>query len=211
MVKVNIYDIEGKTHGKVAVDTIPDGFEPDAGLIARSLKRQRANARIPSAHTKTRSQVRGGGRKPFRQKGTGRARAGTIRSGLWRGGGVIFGPTSERNFSLDMNRKERKAALRHLVWSKIQDGDWFLISDFEMEKPSTKQGKAFLETLGREGKFLILLPADEKYDIIRKSFRNIPKVTILPPERLNTFDLLNSSTVIAHEQAFETVRNTWQV
>ncbi len=212
MVDLSIYNIKGNAKkGKVSVDTIPDGFEPDTNLIARSLRRQMANARVPRAHTKTRANVRGGGRKPWRQKGTGRARAGTIRAAQFKGGGVVFGPSKERNFNLDMNRKERKAALKHLIWSKIQDGDWLLMGDFGLNEPSTKSGRTFIEALKRDGKILMVLPHDEEFDVVRKSFRNLPSVTILTPERLNTYDLINNATVIAHEQAFETVRNTWQV
>jgi large subunit ribosomal protein L4 len=209
--KLSIYDIDGKQQGELSLDTVPEGFAPDQVLIARSLRRQMSNARIPCAHSKTRAEVSGGGRKPYRQKGTGRARQGSTRAIQWKGGGVAFGPKSERNFKLSMNRRERKAALRQLIWSGIADGNWVLVRDFSLDKPSTKAGRKFLDAIGREGKVLMVLPADEGFDIVRKSFRNLPTVTILPPERLNTFDLLNNSTVIAHEQAFETVRNTWQV
>jgi large subunit ribosomal protein L4 len=209
--KLSVFDIEGKRVREVSVDTIPDGFKPNIALISRSLRRQLSNARIPCAHCKTRAEVSGGGRKPWRQKGTGRARQGSIRSIQWRGGGVAFGPRPSRNWNIGMNKKERKAALKQLVWSKIQDGDILLFSDLQFEKPSTRKGWAFLESLGHKGKILVLLPNDEKFDTIRKSFRNISYVTILPPERLNTFDLLNNPTVVAHEEAFEAVRATWQV
>jgi large subunit ribosomal protein L4 len=209
--KLSIYSIDGKSKGKVTVDTIPEDFKPDTVLIARSLKRQRANARQPIAHTKTRPEVRGGGRKPFRQKGLGRARAGSIRSIIWVGGGVAFGPRKNKNFTIGMNKKERRAALRHLIWSKIQDGDWLLFGDLGLKDPSTKKGKAFIEALDREGKFLVVVPRDGEFDIVRKSLRNLPYVSILTPERLNTYDLLNCGTVLVHEAAFETVRETWQV
>jgi large subunit ribosomal protein L4 len=209
--KLNIYNIEGKTTGEVAVDTIPEGFVPDKILIARSLKRQLSNARVPCAHSKSRAEVSGGGHKPFRQKGTGRARQGSTRTGLWRHGGVIWGPRPGRNWEIGMNKKERKAALRQLVWSKIQDGEVVLFGDLPLDKPSTRRGWAFLESLGRKGKVLILLQEEEKYHVMWKSFRNISYVTILPPERLNSFDLLNSDIVVAHEKAFEKIRTTWQV
>lgn len=211
MSKLSIYDIDGKPQGEVTVDSIPDGFVPDQVLISRSLKRQLANARNPIAHTKTRSEVRGGGRKPFRQKGLGRSRQGSIRSIQWTGGGVAFGPRNTRNFTLGMNKKERKAALRHIIWSKIQDGNWLLFSDPGLKDPSTKKGKAFLKSLGREGKILVILPEGQEFDVVRKSIRNLPEVSILSPERLNTFDLLKCETVLAHEGAFETIRETWQV
>jgi len=211
VVKLNIYDIKGKIGGEVVVDTIPDGFEPDKVLIARSLKRQLANARIRCAHVKTRAMVRGGGKKPFKQKGLGRSRQGSTRSIQWVHGGVAWGPARDKNFTIGMNKKERKAALRHLIWSKIQDEAWLLFSDLEIDEPSTKKAIAWLESLGREGKFLVVLPADEKYTVVRKSLRNVPGVTILPPERLNTYDLLKNDTIISHEAAFETVRATWQV
>ena len=211
MAKLSVYNIKGEPKGEVSVDTIPEGFKPDKILIARSLRRQLSNARIPCAHCKTRAEVRGGGRKPWKQKGTGRARQGSTRAIQWRGGGVAFGPRPERNWTIGMNKKERKAALRHIVWMKIQDGDLLLFGNLGIKEPSTKSGKAFLEAMGREGKILVLLPADDKFEVIRKSLRNLPKVTIRVPERINTFDLLNNATVIAHEQAFETVRTTWQV
>ena len=211
MSKLSIYDIDGKARGEVSVDTIPDGFEPDNVLISRSLKRQLANARQPLAHTKTRSEVRGGGRKPFRQKGLGRARQGSIRSIQWKGGGVAFGPRKNRNFTIGMNKKERRAALRQLIWSRIQDGAWLLFTDLDLEKPSTKKGKAFLESLAREGKFLVVLPKEAEFDNVRKSLRNLGYVSLITPDRLNTFDLMNCDTILAHEKAFETVRDTWQV
>jgi large subunit ribosomal protein L4 len=209
--KLNIYNIEGKTAGEVNLDTIPEGFTADRILIARSLKRQLSNARIPCAHAKTRSEVSGGGKKPFRQKGTGHARQGSTRAVQWRHGGVAFGPKANRNWEIGMNRKERSAALKQLVWMKIQDGEWFLFNDLPLDKPSTRSGWKFLETFGRKGKFLILVPEDEKYHNVWKSLRNISYVTILPPERLNTFDLLNSDTVLAHEKAFDKIRETWKV
>jgi len=209
--KLSVYDIKGKAKGEVAVDTIPKDFEPNKVLIARSLKRQLGNARVRCAHVKTRAEVRGGGRKPFRQKGLGRSRQGSIRSIQWRGGGVAFGPTREKNFKTGMNRQERKTALRQLVWSKIQDGDWLLFGDLHMKEPSTKSGRKFMEALGREGKVLVLIADDPKHDNVVKSLRNLPGVTILAPERLNTYDLLNNGTILSHEEAFELVRSTWQV
>ncbi len=209
--KLNIIDIKGKSSGELNLDTIPEGFEADKILIARSLKRQLANARIPCAHVKGRSEIRGGGRKPFRQKGLGRARQGSTRSIQWVGGAVAFGPQRNRNYEIGMNKKERRAALRHLIWSKIQDGSWFLVGDLKFKEPSTKKGRKFLESLKREGKFMVVLPSDEKFDNLRKSLRNIPGVKIMPPDRLNTFDLLNTDTIISHEDAFEVVRTTWKV
>jgi large subunit ribosomal protein L4 len=209
--KLNIYDIKGKASGEVSIDTIPDGFNPDKVLIARSLKRQLANARIPCSHVKSISEIRGGGRKPFRQKGLGRARQGSTRAVQWTGGAVAFGPQRNRNYEIGMNRKERKAALRHLIWSKMQDGNWLLFGDLGLDEPSTKKGKAFLESLKRDGRFLVVVPGDADYDVVRKSLRNIRGVQILPPDRLNTFDLMNNGTILVHEKAFETVRNIWQV
>jgi large subunit ribosomal protein L4 len=209
--KLSVYDIEGRQAGEVSVDTIPENFKPDNILIARSLKRQLTNARIPCAHAKTRAEVSGGGRKPFKQKGTGRARQGSTRAIQWRGGGVAFGPRPERNWTIGMNKKERKAALRHIIWSKIQDGDWLLCGDLGITEPSTKTGKGFIQSLGRKGKVLVVLPADEKFEALRKSLRNLPEVTILAPDRLNTFDLLKNPTVVIHEKAFDWVRATWQV
>ncbi|HEX9744355.1 MAG TPA: 50S ribosomal protein L4 [bacterium] len=210
-VKLNIYDIDGKVQGELSLETIPDGFKPDGTLIARSLRRQLANARAGTAHTKTRAEVSGTTGKMYRQKGTGRARHGTKKVNLWTGGGVTFGPTKERNWKLDMNKKERKAALRHIFWGKIQDGKVVLLGDSSLDKPSTKKGVGFFNAIDKKGKCLVVLPIDEKFEFIRKSFRNIPYVTVTTPDRLNTFDLLNNQNLIAHTDAFEMVRNTWGV
>ena len=211
MTKLRVYDIDGKVTGEVPVGAIPEDFQPNETLIARSLKRQMANARIPCAHVKNRSEIHGGGRKPWRQKGTGRSRQGSIRSIQWRGGAVAFGPQRDRNYKIGMNKKERKAALRQLIQSGIRDGDWLLFEDLGIDKPSTKRAKAFIRSLKREGNVLLLLPKDEKHENVRRSMRNITFVKILPPERLNTYDLLNADTVLAHREAFETVQSTWQV
>jgi len=208
---LNVYDIEGKVQNEITLSTIPDDFTPDEVLIARSLKRQLANARRPFAHVKNRGEVHGGGRKPYRQKGTGRARQGTIRAVQWRGGNVAFGPQTNRNFTIGMNKKERSAALRHLIWARINEGDWLLFGDLAFDKPSTKKAKAFLESLSREGRFLIVVAGNEEYENVRRSFRNLSNVSILPPERLNTYDILNNDTVLVHQDAFEIVRATWQV
>lgn len=211
MATLNVYDIDGKVQNEITLSTIPDDFAPDEVLIARSLRRQLANARRPYGHVKNRGEVRGGGRKPYRQKGTGRARHGTTRALQWRGGNVAFGPQVNRNFSLGMNKKERSAALRHLIWARISEGDWLLFGDLAFDAPSTKKAKAFLESLNREGQFLVVVPGDQAFEIVRRSFRNLANVSILPPERLNTYDILNNDTVLVHQDAFETVRATWQV
>ena len=122
-VKLKIYDIEGKVKGELTLETIPDGFVPNKNLIARSIRRQQSNARVPRASAKTRAEVKGSNAKIYRQKGTGRARHGDRKAPIFKGGGVAFGPKSERNFEIGMNKKERKAALRQIVWSKIQDGN----------------------------------------------------------------------------------------
>jgi large subunit ribosomal protein L4 len=208
---LNVYDIKGKVQDEITLSTIPDDFTPNEVLIARSLRRQLANARNVYGHVKNRGEVRGGGRKPYRQKGTGRARHGTNRALQWRGGNVAFGPQANRNFSLNMNKKERRAALRQLIWARISEGDWLLFGDLDFDAPSTKKAKTFLESLSREGQFLVVIPGDEKYETVRRSFRNLSNVSILPPERLNTYDILNNDTVLVHRDAFETVRATWQV
>lgn len=211
MATLNVYDIEGKVKNEVALGNIPDDFKPDEVLIVRSLRRQMSNARKPFAHVKNRGEVRGGGRKPWRQKGTGRSRQGTIRAVQWRGGNVAFGPQTNRNFSVAMNKKERRVALRHLIWAQITEGDWLLFDDLDFDQPSTRKAKAFLQSLNREGRFLLVVPKDEDFENVRKSFRNLSTVSILPPERLNTYDLLRNDTVLVHKDAFETVRSTWQV
>ncbi|PAX55149.1 50S ribosomal protein L4 [Brunnivagina elsteri] len=177
-------------------------------IVHRALVRQMTNARQGSANTKTRSEVRGGGRKPWRQKGTGRARAGSIRSPLWRGGGVIFGP-KPRKFNIEMNRKERKLALRTAFASRIDD--LIVVEEFnsQMSRPKTKELVSAIARWGSAPENKTLLITSERNDNVYFSARNVENLKMLSANQLNVYDMLNADKIIITAQALEQVQEVY--
>jgi large subunit ribosomal protein L4 len=177
-------------------------------IVHRALVRQMTNARQGSANTKTRSEVRGGGRKPWRQKGTGRARAGSIRSPLWRGGGVIFGP-KPRKFNVEMNRKERKLALRTAFASRIDD--LIVVEEFnsQMSRPKTKELVAAIARWGSAPESKTLLITSERNDNVYFSARNVENLKMLSANQLNVYDMLNADKIIITASALEQVQEVY--
>lgn len=182
--------------------------ETASHIVHRALVRQMTNARQGTANTKTRSEVRGGGRKPWRQKGTGRARAGSIRSPLWRGGGVIFGP-KPRKFNLDMNRKERKLALRTAFASRIDD--LVVVEEFggQMSRPKTKELIQALTRWGATPEEKTLLIVSERNDNVYYSARNVENIKLLAANQLNVYDLLHADKVIVTASALEKIQEVY--
>lgn len=164
-------------------------------LLYRAVQRELTNRRQGTASTKTRAEVKGTGRKPWRQKGTGRARAGSFQSPLWRGGGVIFGP-KPRQYHHDMPRKMRRKALRVACSAKYQDGEMLLVDRLAFEVPKTKEGRKFLERLNQHKKTLIVCAAAENSIAVRRSFSNLPKTTLLPASLVTVYALLNHDNVV---------------
>lgn len=207
MAIVKFYDIEGKV---ISEQEVPFSFEPkpnDMDLLARAIKRQLANARRNYAHTKIRSEVRGGGAKPWRQKGTGRARHGSSRSPIWKGGGVTFGPRN-RNFTVSMNKKERRRAMQVGLMSKILDEDFIVVEGLERNEPSTKDCIKVINSLSfNEGRTLFLAERDDNNLFL--SFRNIKKVECLPADRVNGFSLVRNDKVLATPGAYEYIKEVW--
>jgi large subunit ribosomal protein L4 len=192
MPKIDIYNMEREKVSEVELDDTIFNTEVKGHLIYDVVRMQLANRRRGTASTKGRSEVSGGGRKPYRQKGTGRARAGTIRSPLWRGGGVVFGP-KPRDYSIKINKKVRRAALRAVLTQKYREGNLFVLDDLKLEEIKTK---AFLNIMGRLGveNALIVLPdRDEK---IIKSARNVPLIKVIPVEGLNVYDILKYKRLV---------------
>jgi large subunit ribosomal protein L4 len=207
MAIVKIYDIEGRVVEEHEVPLSLEIRESDQDLLSRALKRQQSNARRNYAAVKGKGMVSGGGAKPWRQKGTGRARHGSSRSPIWRHGGVIWGPTM-RTFTEKMNRKERRRAMQVGLMSKITEEDFLVVDGMNMEKPSTKEGIRILANLNaRGGKTLFLADRDE--DPLFLSFRNISKTMCLPADRINGFDLLNNDKVVATKKAYELIEEVW--
>ena len=199
---------DGKKAGKVSIDLKVAKETSSADLIHRAVLRQLANKRQGTASTLTRSEVRGGGRKPYKQKGTGRARQGSIRTPLRPGGGVIFGP-KPRSYNLDMNRKERRLALRTALMSRI--ADFKTVEDFgsTLDQPKTSEIINGLSRLGLEKTEKVLVILDNPSDVIRKSINIIEKVKLIAADQLNVFDILNSNKLVIGQSAINKIQEVY--
>lgn len=177
-------------------------IEPNEKVLYDAIILQRASLRQGTHSTKNRSEVSGGGRKPWRQKGTGRARQGSTRAPQWRGGGVVFGPTP-RSYKFKLNRKVRRLALKSALSSKVQDNEFTAIDGISFEAPKTKQMVKVLENLNAPVKTLIVV--DEITLNVEKSASNIPGVKLLDAKHVNVYDILNSDKLIMTEAAIKVV------
>ena len=194
MSKFEVMNSEGKKATEAELAPEVYGIEPNIHVMHHIVKCQQACWRQGTQSTKGRSEVSGGGKKPWRQKGTGRARQGSIRAAQWRGGGVIFGP-KPRTYVKRMNNKEVKLAMRSALSAKVRDNELVLVDDYAFEKPSTKAAVAMLKALGLEGKRLTIIVRDEDINAYL-SFRNVPKTFIITPDEANTYDLLNNGALL---------------
>ena len=199
---------DGKKAGKVSIDLKVAKETSSADLIHRAVLRQLANKRQGTASTLTRSEVRGGGRKPYKQKGTGRARQGSIRTPLRPGGGVIFGP-KPRSYNLDMNRKERRLALRTALMSRI--ADFKTVEDFgsTLDQPKTSEIINGLSRLGIDKTEKVLVILDNPSDVIKKSINNIEKVKLISADQLNVFDILNANKLVIGQSAINKIKEVY--
>jgi large subunit ribosomal protein L4 len=178
-------------------------------ILWLAVKRQLHNSRQGTSSTLTKSEVRGGGKKPWKQKGTGRARAGSSRSPLWRGGGVIFGP-KPREFDIKMNRKERRLALRTALQSRTED--LLVVEEFEsnLTIPKTKEFVQALKRWGVNPEQKILLILDQKQENTYRSARNVSRVRVITANNLNVFDLLHADRIVITTTALDVVKATYQ-
>jgi len=208
MVECVVKNWQGESAGTASLDLRVANEDNAPHIVHRALVRQMNNARQGTASTKTRSEVRGGGRKPWRQKGTGRARAGSIRSPLWRGGGVIFGP-KPRDYSVKMNRKERRLALRTALQSRAED--LIVVQDFasELPRPKTKELAQALARWGVGENETALLIVSERDEMVYLSARNISSVKLISAANLNIFDLLAADKIVATVSALEKVQEVY--
>jgi len=191
--QVSVRNMDGETVSEVELRDDIFGLEPHKAVMHQALVRQLANARLGTAATKTRGYVSGGGRKPWRQKGTGRARQGSIRAPHWKGGGVVFGP-HPRSYRQRMPRKMRRLALKSALSVKAAEGNIVLVDDLVMAAPRTKDMLSVLDNLQVESSALILLP--ERDWNVEKSVSNIPDVKTLRTMCLNVIDILNYDTLV---------------
>lgn len=208
MTNCTVLDWQGKEAGESSIDLKTAKESSAADLLHRAVLRQQAHSRQGTASTLTRSEVRGGGRKPYKQKGTGRARQGSVRTPLRPGGGIIFGP-KPRKYNLEMNRKERRLALRTALMSRISDAK--IIKDFgsKLEIPKTSEILALLKRVGidSDGKILIIL--NKPSEIIKRSIKNLEKVKLISADQLNVFDLLNANSLVIGEDALSTIKEVY--
>lgn len=208
MVNCVVKNWEGQEVGQATLELKVAKEENASHIVHRALVRQMTNARQGTVSTKTRSEVRGGGRKPWRQKGTGRARAGSIRSPLWRGGGVIFGP-KPREFNISMNRKERRLALRTALMSR--DADLIVIESFaeKLPRPKTKELVTALTRWGVEPEAKVLLIVSEKDENLYLSARNIAKLKWILADCLNVYDLLWADKLVTTPEALAKIQEVY--
>lgn len=189
MPKVAIYNQTGKTEREMELSPVIFGVKVKDAVIHQAVVAQQANARVALGHTKTRGEVRGGGKKPWKQKGTGRARHGSIRSPIWRGGGITFGPLSSRNFSQKINRKVKRQAICMALSDKLVSKNLLVVDTFEMAEKKTKLMSGILRALPiKRGKILIALSSKEK--AAGRLAVNINRVTPIWAGSLNVVDLL---------------------
>ncbi|HBT46524.1 MAG TPA: 50S ribosomal protein L4 [Peptococcaceae bacterium] len=204
MPKVAVYNTQGQQVGEMELDDRVFGIEVNEAALHEAVLAQLAARRRGTADTKTRSEVRGGGRKPWRQKGTGRARAGTIRSPLWRGGAVVFGP-HPRDFGYKLPKKVRRLALRSALSAKVREGNLIVLEGLSLPRPRTKDMVGILKAL-QVGEDKALIVTADKDRNVELSARNIPGVTPLPSQNINVYDILAHNKLVITRDAVERVQ-----
>jgi large subunit ribosomal protein L4 len=194
MSKIEVKNVEGKAAGEVELSSDVFGIEPNIPVVHQVVVAYEASIRQGTHSTKNRSAVSGGGVKPWRQKGTGRARQGTIRAPQWAGGGVVFGPTPHSH-AKRANNKEKKLAMRSVLSGKLADGELVLVDELKFDEPKTKLAKAALEALGVAGKRVTVVVADDDVNTYL-AFRNLPKVTVIGTSEANTRFLIDNGALV---------------
>lgn len=205
MANVSVYNIEGKEVGTMDLSDAVFGVEINEHLLHMAVVNQLANKRQGTQKAKTRSEVRGGGRKPWRQKGTGHARQGSIRAPQWTGGGVVFAPVP-RDYSVKMNRKERLAALKSALTAKVQDNKLIVVDDLKFEAIKTKDMQNVLNNLKAE-KALVVTPAVDQNVVL--SARNIPEVQTATVNTINVYDVMKHKTLVLTKDAVASIEEVY--
>ncbi|MFB6291056.1 MAG: 50S ribosomal protein L4 [Candidatus Bipolaricaulia bacterium] len=202
MIKLEVRDEEGNPSEELEVSEALLGLEFHNDLIYRAVKAYRANGRAGTASTKDRSEVKGSNRKPWRQKGTGRARHGSRASPLWSGGGVIFGP-NPKDHGIDLPKKMRHKAIRSALSTRYSEGNLVVVEALKFEEPKTKRGLSVLETLDLPTDTLIIVPQEEDSWKVQKSFSNIPAAKCISTSQINAYELLNHEGILLTKQSVE--------
>lgn len=205
MANVSVYNMEGKEVGTIELNDAVFGAPINEHLVHMAVVQQLANNRQGTQKAKTRSEVSGGGRKPWRQKGTGHARQGSTRAPQWKGGGVVFAPVP-RDYSFKLNKKEKRAALKSVLTSRVQDGKLIVVDELKFDEIKTKKFKAVMDNLKVTKALVVLGDNDEK---VVMSARNIPTVKTAQVNTINVYDILKGDTLVLTKDAVTKIEEVY--
>ena len=205
MANVSVYNMEGKEVGTIELNDAVFGVEVNEHLVHMAVVAQLANKRQGTQKAKTRSEVSGGGRKPWRQKGTGHARQGSTRSPQWKGGGVVFAPTP-RDYTIRLNKKEKRAALRSALTSRVQDNKFIVVDELKFDEIKTKKFQNVMDNL-KVSKALVVLGDNDQNTVL--SARNIAGVKTAQAGTINVYDILKYNTVVATKAAVASIEEVY--
>ena len=205
MANVSVYNMEGKEVGAIELNDAVFGVEVNEHLVHMAVVAQLANKRQGTQKAKTRSEVSGGGRKPWRQKGTGHARQGSTRSPQWTGGGMVFAPTP-RDYTITLNKKEKRAALKSALTSRVNENKFVVVDELKFDEIKTKNFKAVMNNL-KVSKALVVLTDNDQNTVL--SARNIPEVKTSLVNTINVFDILKYNTVVATKAAVASIEEVY--
>ena len=207
MTKVTLFKQDGTTNGEIELNSDIFGIEPNENVVFDAVIMQRASLRQGTHAVKNRSAVSGGGRKPWRQKGTGRARQGSIRSPQWRGGGIVFGPTP-RSYSYKLPRKVRRLAIKSVLSQKVLDNKLVVVEALQFDAPKTKEFAQVLSNLNVDTKVLVVVESSNDFAFL--SARNIPNVTIVDETQVTVLDVVNNDKLVLTQAALSKVEEGLQ-
>ena len=205
MANVAVYNMEGKEVGKLDLNDAVFGVEVNEHLVHMAVLQQLANNRQGTQKAKTRSEVRGGGRKPWRQKGTGHARQGSTRAPQWTGGGVVFAPVP-RDYSFKINKKDKRAALKSSLTSRVQENKMIVVEELKLDEIKTKKFAEVMKNLNVDKALVVINDNDQN---IVMSAKNIPTVKVAQTNTINVFDILKYSTVVVTKDAVATIEEVY--
>ena len=208
MPKMVVLNQQGKELHEITLSEEVFGIEPNQQCIFDAIVMQRASLRQGTHDTKRRSEVSGGGRKPWRQKGTGRARQGSTRATQWRGGGTVFGPTP-RSYSYRLNKKVRRLALKSILSEKVLNSDMIVVDALKLEAPKTKAFNEIIAAIQAPKKTLFVVSANEDFENAFYSMRNIPSMQMLTADGINVYDIANANKVVFTEAAVKDVEEAF--
>ena len=206
MATIEIKDVKGAAAGTVELSDAVFAIEPNVPVMHRTVKAQQASWRQGTANTRTRGMVRGGGKKPWRQKGTGRARQGSPRAPQWPHGGIVFAP-KPRSYSYVLNKKVKRLALKSVLSAKAAQGEIVVVDKIALDAIKTKDFRSFLSAVKADGKAAVITP--EVNEVVVKSARNLPGVTTAPAKLINVYDLLNAKTLVIDKEALAVIEEVF--